>query len=188
MRKRTRARELALQFLYQLDVAGDESLAGLNSFLTEETKDADVRRFAHTLVQGAWGAREASDVLIRRIAKNWDIGRMAAVDRNVLRLAIFELRMPDAAPPKVVINEAIELGKRYSTQHSGKFINGILDKAKETMIEAGELSPVRASLEVDPENAETADDPRLAAEEGEAPRDSGGGEPETKNPAAAGVS
>jgi transcription antitermination factor NusB len=156
MRKRTRGRELALQFLYQLDVSGEEALGNLQDFLGEETKDSDVRRFAEALVKGAWGRREESDALIRKIAKNWDIHRMAAVDRNVLRLAIYELRMPDAAPPKVVINEAIELGKRFSTQHSGKFINGILDKAKETMMAAGELSPARDSVEADPEGAEAA--------------------------------
>jgi transcription antitermination factor NusB len=163
MRKRTRARELALQFLYQLDVGGEEAMSGFGDFLGEETKDSDVRQFARTLLEGAWKRRAESDELIGKIAKNWEIHRMAAVDRNVLRLAIYELRMPGAAPPKVVINEAIELGKRYSTQHSGKFINGILDKAKEILIAAGEVSPAREAIDVDPENAETADDPRVVS-------------------------
>jgi transcription antitermination factor NusB len=140
MRKRTRARELALQFLYQLDVSGEESMPHLGDFLDEETKDGEVQKFARVLVQGAWEHREASDALITTIAKNWEVHRMAAIDRNVLRLAVYELRMPEAAPPKVVINEAIELGKKFSTQHSGKFINGILDKAKEALIASGELA------------------------------------------------
>lgn len=140
MRKRTRARELALQFLYQLDVSGADAMVQLGDFLSEESKDADVQKFARALVKGAWERREESDVLIASIAKNWEIHRMAAVDRNVLRLAVYELRMPGAAPPKVVINEAIELGKRFSTQQSGKFINGILDKAKEALLASGELA------------------------------------------------
>jgi N utilization substance protein B len=166
---------LALQFLYQLDVSGAEQMRELNSFLDEETKDSDVHTFATALVKGAWEGRESSDALITKIAKNWEIHRMAAVDRNVLRLAIYELRMPEAAPPKVVINEAIELGKRFSTQHSGKFINGILDKAKETMMASGEMSKARAQLDVDPENVETADDPSVVADEGNNSTDGGPG-------------
>lgn len=165
MRKRTRARELALQFLYQLDVGGEEAMNGLNDFLDEESSDADVKRFARTLVQGAWEDRERSDELIRKIAKNWDLHRMAAVDRNVLRLAVHELRMPEAAPPKVVINEAIELGKRFSTQHSGKFVNGILDKAKEMMMAAGELAAGGEGEAADSPEGEAAAE-RLRRDEG----------------------
>lgn len=157
MRKRTRARELALQFLYQLDVCGEEAMPILGDFLNEETTDAEVQKFARALVKGAWEGRESSDALITTIAKNWEIHRMAAVDRNVLRLAVYELRMPGAAPPKVVINEAIELGKKFSTQHSGKFINGILDKAKEALIASGDISPASDAADSEAGNGEAPD-------------------------------
>ncbi|HKE00101.1 MAG TPA: transcription antitermination factor NusB [Planctomycetota bacterium] len=134
MRRRTRAREIALQFLYQVDLCGDETLRDVDSFVEDESKAADVRRFAIELIRGTWERREEIDARIRKIAKNWDLHRMAAVDRNVIRMAIHELESDDGAPPKVVINEAIELGKRYSTQHSGAFINGILDRAKEMLL------------------------------------------------------
>ncbi len=142
MRKRTRSRELALQFLYQVDLCGeDPTMAGLDAFLGTESKETDVRRFAAELVRGTWGNRTEIDGLIRKIAKNWDLHRMAVIDRNVLRMAIHELQLPDAAPPKVVINEAIELAKRYSTQHSGKFVNGILDRAKEILLGEAPTTP-----------------------------------------------
>jgi len=135
MRKRTRARELALQFLYQVDLIGEDTLRDLEEFLAAESKEPEVRRFASDLVRGTWSGRVEIDELIRKIAKNWDLHRMAALDRNILRMAIYEMRHADAAPPKVVINEAIELGKRYSTQHSGKFVNGILDRAKQLLFD-----------------------------------------------------
>lgn len=158
MRKRTRARELALQFLYQVDLCGEDTLKRINDFLMNETKDADVLRFATTLVQGAWQKREESDEIIRRIAKNWDLKRMAAIDRNILRIAIYEMMMDGAAPPKVIINEAIDLGKRFSTQQSGKFINGILDRAKAEIRTAGTDAAAGPALGLD-DDVETSDEP-----------------------------
>jgi transcription antitermination factor NusB len=133
MRRRTRAREIALQFLYQVDLCGEETLHDVDEFVRDETKASDVRKFAVELIRGTWAKRHEIDVLIQKIAKNWDLHRMAAVDRNILRMAVYELASRDGAPPKVVINEAIDLGKRYSTQNSGGFINGILDKAREIL-------------------------------------------------------
>lgn len=144
MRKRTRARELALQFLYQVDVGGEDTLLQINDFLTNETKDRDVQRFAVELIQGTWKTRNESDNLIKKIARNWDIHRMAVIDRNILRMAVYEMQMGRGTPPKVVINEAIELGKRFSTQHSGKFINGILDRVKEAF-ESGKIAGMMAA-------------------------------------------
>ena len=128
MKKRTRAREVALQFLYQLDLRGDDLLEEAKSFIRGEERDAETARFALRLVQGTFEHKEAIDKAIQAVAQNWNISRMAVVDRNVLRLATYELLHCDDIPPKVAINEAIELGKRYSTQNSGAFINGILDK------------------------------------------------------------
>jgi len=128
MKKRTRAREIALQFLYQLDLRGDDLMAEAKAFVRGEERDSETARFALRLVEGTVEHRSEIDRMIQGVAQNWNISRMAVVDRNVLRLASYELLHCDDIPPKVAINEAIELGKRYSTQNSGAFINGILDK------------------------------------------------------------
>jgi len=128
VKKRTRARELALQFLYQLDLRGDDLLTEAREFVAAEERDAETTRFALKLVLGTHENKVSIDQMIQAVAQNWNISRMAVVDRNVLRLATYELVHCPDVPPKVAINEAIELGKRYSTQNSGAFINGILDK------------------------------------------------------------
>jgi len=131
MKKRTRARELALQFLYQLDLRGPDFLDESKAFLRDAEDDKGTREFAQHLVRGTAEHGEEIDRLIREVAQNWDIERMAVIDRNVLRMATYELLYCKDIPPKVSINEAIELGKRYSTQNSGGFINGVLDKIKD---------------------------------------------------------
>ncbi len=131
MKKRTRARELALQFLYQLDLRGFDFLDEAGAFLRDEESDKGTRDFALRIVNGSAEHRDEIDDIIRSVAQNWDIERMAVIDRNVLRMATFELLYCEDVPPKVSINEAIELGKRYSTQNSGGFINGVLDKIKD---------------------------------------------------------
>jgi transcription antitermination factor NusB len=130
MKKRTRARELALQFLYQLDLRGPDFLAEEKAFLKGEESDKAAREFATHLIQGTAEHLDEINEIIRAVAQNWQIARMAVIDRNVLRLAAYELLYCEDIPPKVAINEAIELGKRYSTANSGAFINGILDKVK----------------------------------------------------------
>ncbi len=131
MKKRTRARELALQFLYQLDLRGGDFLAEAKAFLHGQESDKSTRDFALHLVRGTAEHLDSINDLIAEVAQNWDIDRMAVIDRNVLRMATFELLFCKDIPPKVSINEAIELGKRYSTQNSGGFINGVLDKIKD---------------------------------------------------------
>ena len=132
MKKRTKARELALQFLYQVDLLGPAALSGLEEFLTGEEPDRETTRYARGLIEGTLEAKEQIDAAIQQVAQNWEIPRMAVIDRNVLRLATYELLFCPDIPPKVAINEAIELGKRYSTQNSGGFINGVLDKVKDS--------------------------------------------------------
>jgi transcription antitermination factor NusB len=127
VKKRTRARELALQFLYQADLV-KKPIAESDEFLREEERDPETRRFAQRLIEGTLEGCESIDTVIQDVAQNWNISRMAVVDRNVLRLATYELLNCEDIPPKVAINEAIEIGKRYSTQNSGAFINGILDR------------------------------------------------------------
>ena len=130
MKKRTRARELALQALYQLDIQGDAFAEEVGAYVRDEEHDTETADFAIELVRGVFVERDAIDAAIRAVAQNWDLERMAVVDRNVLRMATHELMHLDEIPPKVSINEAIELGKRYSTKNSGAFINGILDRIK----------------------------------------------------------
>jgi len=130
MRRRTRARELALQFLYTLDVRGSEILEDLDDFLTESGASRLARRFATELVHGVVKHQAELDAGIVRVAQNWSLDRMPPVDRNILRLASFELLHCPEIPIGVALNEAIELGKRYSTAQSGAFVNGILDQVK----------------------------------------------------------
>ena len=130
MRRRTRAREIAVQFLYQLDLRGDEIADSMHEFVDAETEDRDVREFANRLIQGTRKQQEETDLCLRQVARNWDLSRMAAVDRNILRMAVYELLQCPDIPPKVTINEAIEIGKKFSTANSGAFINGILDRVR----------------------------------------------------------
>jgi transcription antitermination factor NusB len=131
MKKRTRSRELALQALYMLDLRGSDFLAEVDGFLREEEPEKATREFAVHLIRGTAERMDEINGLNREVAQNWDIERMAVIDRNVLRMATYELVYCPDIPPKVSINEAIELGKRYSTQNSGGFINGVLDRIKD---------------------------------------------------------
>jgi transcription antitermination factor NusB len=128
MKRRSKARELALQALYQVDLTKDDDRKHVDKVLAEQDADKEQREFARDLVYGTLDHREEIDKMISDVTQNWAISRMAVVDRNVLRLATHELLHRDDIPPKVSINEAIEIGKRFSTTNSGAFINGILDK------------------------------------------------------------
>ncbi len=130
MRRRTKARQLALQFLYQFDLRSQEILEQKEIFIAENETSAEVKKYAKELIDGCLLYWEEIDAAITKVAKNWDISRMAVVDRTVLRIAVYELLYREDVPQKVAINEAINLGKRFSTEHSGAFINGILDNLK----------------------------------------------------------
>jgi N utilization substance protein B len=155
MGKRREARERAVQFLFQHDLNPPENLEealGLfwesqrASVIEQEkgkatwgqkvapsppsTEEAAVRLFADPLIRGALEHRQECDAQIGRHCKNWDLHRLAAVDRNIMRLAIFEMLHREDIPPVVSINEAVDIAKKFSTQDSGKFVNGILDKVK----------------------------------------------------------
>ena len=132
MRKRTRARECALKILYQVNITKDSSKDIFKSFWQnlEKDTDKDLRDFVSTLVNGVIDNLERVDKEVISFAKNWQMHRMAVIDRNVLRLATFELLFIEDIPRKVSINEAIELAKKYGDKDSGKFVNGILDKIK----------------------------------------------------------
>jgi len=126
--RRTKARERALQALYQIDVAAEDIDDALARFWKSfEPVEREVMALAEALVRGVAGHRRAVDDAIERVSTNWRLDRMAKVDRNVLRMAVYELLETDV-PVKVVINEAIELGKKYGSESSGAFINGVLDR------------------------------------------------------------
>ena len=133
IRKRTRARELALQSLYMLDQRGTDVADEVDAFIDDSDADPDVRGYARKLVVGVRHNREEIDRHVAGVAENWDLYRMAVVDRNVLRIGCYEIAFQPDIPPKVAINEAIDLAKRFSTVESGSFVNGILDKIKQQL-------------------------------------------------------
>jgi transcription antitermination factor NusB len=128
MRKRTRARELALQALYQIEIRGRDVLEDAISFCVGRAGDEEVGQFASELVKGCQNHLGEIDKEITSAVENWELPRMAVVDRCILRLAVYEILFRDDIPPKVSVNEAIELAKKYSTENSSMFVNGILDK------------------------------------------------------------
>jgi N utilization substance protein B len=159
MGKRREARERAVQFLFQHDLNPPEDLqAALEEFwgsqraaaIAEDkgvaswgqpielppptTDEAAVRLFADPLIRGTLEHRDQADSVIKKHARNWELHRIAAVDRNILRLAIYEMLHRDDIPPVVSINEAVDIAKKFSTQDSGKFVNGILDKVRSELL------------------------------------------------------
>ena len=129
MGKRRKAREVALQLLYQLDVQSESNPEPhLPEFWARHPVDRDVREFAEVLIRGAKLHEPKIDELISQFAENWELERMAVVDRNILRQGVFEILWMEDVPPKVAINEALEVAKKFSTHESSRFINGILDR------------------------------------------------------------
>jgi N utilization substance protein B len=136
--KRTKARERALQALYQIDVAATDLDEALSRFWKSfEPVEREVMDRAEALVRGVAEHRRVVDEAIEGVSTRWRLDRMARVDRNILRLAVHELLHRSEVPVKVVINEAIELGKKYGSESSGAFINGVLDRV------AAALPPAR---------------------------------------------
>ena len=155
MGKRREARERAVQFLFQHDLSPPEDLdRALDEFwLTQRAaaiaedkapatwgvqtelppptaEEAACRLFSEPLIRGTLQHRDAIDEHIKKHVKNWDFNRIAAVDRNIMRLAIYEMLHREDIPPVVSINEAVDIAKKFSTNDSGKFVNGVLDKVK----------------------------------------------------------
>lgn len=128
MGKRRRSRELALQVLYQLDITKQDAIKAIaqsrDHFSEKEERDG----FAERIVLGVLDHGQEIDRLIEQYSENWRLDRMSMIDRNILRMALFELLYCEDIPPKVTLDEAIELGKRYGSGDSGSFINGILDR------------------------------------------------------------
>ncbi len=130
MASRRKARELALQMLYQWEVGGHTPEHVAATFLAGRPLDREVESFARALFEGAVAEAPELDRVLAAHSKNWRLQRMAAVDRNILRLALFELRRHPATPPAVVINEALEIARRFSDAESVEFVNGVLDAVR----------------------------------------------------------
>lgn len=132
MRKRTHARECALKILYQIDITKDETELSIQNFWENQETEESIKDFATQLVNGTMENIDKINSIISAHAENWQISRMAVIDRNILRLAAYELLFLTDIPPKVSINEAVELAKKYGDTDSSKFVNGILDKINKT--------------------------------------------------------
>ena len=132
MRKRTQARELALQILYKRDLNPEPIETILNSFCESKPFPEDIRQYADRLVRGTVENQEQIDEVLIKYTEHWELHRMAVVDRNILRFSTYELLYLEEIPPKVVINEAVNIAKKFSQEESGKFVNGILDKINHT--------------------------------------------------------
>lgn len=139
-RARSKGRELALKYLYQADVRGAD-VEPFDSFTRHQDEGGGGAAFGRLIAEGVLQRKVEIDRLLSGLARNWSISRMPIIDRNILRIGAFELESPDAPPRNVVINEAIELAKRFSTADSGKFINGILDRIGRDA--SGEPAPER---------------------------------------------
>jgi len=125
--RRTRARELAMQGLFQLDVQGSDLLERLFNFFKETDANDMTIHLAMKWTKETWGNLVACDELITGSTLKWKMSRLSPVDKSILRLSVYQLLFCDDIPKKVVINEAIELAKKYSTEKSPGFINGVLD-------------------------------------------------------------
>ncbi len=135
MRKRTQAREHALKILYQAEMTRRSIDLTSRQFWGEmDSIDANIQSFAQRLSSGIEGKIQEIDEKISQYAANWQLKRMAVIDRNVLRIGVYELLYTEDIPPKVTINEAVELAKKYGDMESGKFVNGILDKIHKTEV------------------------------------------------------
>jgi transcription antitermination protein NusB len=134
------ARECALQMLYELDVGKHSKDEILRTYWQMNEHPPKVRDFAEQLFVGTVQRLKEIDKVIQQHTKNWRLGRMAVVDRNVLRLAVFEFLSGGKTPETVVINEALEIARKFSTHESAQFVNGILDSIKNELMDKGRRS------------------------------------------------
>jgi N utilization substance protein B len=128
MGARTTGREAALQMLFAMESAEHDADRAIHDFWREFPGDAEGRAYADELVRGVARNRDALDAQIRNVSTHWRLERMTPIDRNILRLGTFELGFQDEVPRAVAIDEAVELAKRYGTDNSSSFVNGVLDK------------------------------------------------------------
>lgn len=143
MRKRTKARDYCLKFLYQSDITKTSADKDIEEFWqNQEEIDSEVKDFSNSLIKGTLENSKEIDQKLASYAANWQLKRMAVVDRNILRMATFELIYLKDIPPKVSINEAVDLAKKYGDTESGRFVNGILDKINKTECADKKQNPI----------------------------------------------
>jgi transcription antitermination protein NusB len=130
---RSKCREWALQLLYQTEYSGHRAGESIRFYRYFQDRGGQTPAYLMKLVEGVAAHQEELDALIRQYSEHWRLERMAAVDRNLLRLSLYELLHEPEVPAKVVINEAVELAKRFGSEESGSFINGILDRVRQSV-------------------------------------------------------
>ena len=144
VRARRKGRELALQALYQLEITRDESERALAEIFAGDA-GADARRFASDLVRGVLRERQRIDDLIEKACEHWRMERLSRTDVNVIRVATYELMTPPHLPVEIALNEAIEIARRYGTEESAAFVNGVLDRIAAELGRKGEGEGKQAS-------------------------------------------
>jgi N utilization substance protein B len=132
--RRRKSREFALQVLYQLNITKQDAAAAFTEFEKHFSPDGMTDDFVRRLVHGVLEHRLELDGLIEQYSEHWRIDRIDMIDRTILRMALFELLYCEDIPPKVTLNEAIDLGKRFGSEDSGSFINGILDRVQNEVV------------------------------------------------------
>ncbi len=133
MGARREGRESAMQFLFLRDLGGADGSEALGAFFRIRDSSPSAQKFCRSLVDGILAHASEVDAILSRYTENYEIRRLSAVDRNILRVAIYEMLHCPEVPPVVSINEAIEIAKKYSTEESGRFVNGILDRFKSSL-------------------------------------------------------
>jgi N utilization substance protein B len=129
---RRKAREIALQMLYQMEVNPVDPPEALELFWRNLAASQSTKEFVNRIVEGVYGKREEIDKLIKKHSEHWRLDRMDWVDKSILRMGVFEILFCEDIPVKVAMNEAVDLGKKFGAEESGAFINGILDKISKT--------------------------------------------------------
>ncbi|TFG49894.1 MAG: transcription antitermination factor NusB [Candidatus Brocadiia bacterium] len=125
--RRTRARELTMQALYQLDVQGDSVFDYIDDFLVENEPDDETRKLASKWTRQTWKNIEACDEIIMDSTIKWEMSRLSLVDKSILRMSVYQMKFCEDIPPRAVINEAVEIAKKYSSDKAFSFVNGVLD-------------------------------------------------------------
>lgn len=130
---RRKGRELAVQALYRMELTGDESASGSDGLWEHFDSTAEARAFASALVSGVVAERQEIDTLLAEVLENWSVARLSRVDLNVLRVGAHELRHPGEVPTAVVLDEAIEIARRFGGEEAAQFVNGVLDRVAERL-------------------------------------------------------
>lgn len=144
MNKRSQARQIAMQCLYQMDLVKADLDDALHYFRDQENTTEDVLLLAQELADAAFSHREEIDNILRRHLHKWDFDRIGKVEKAILRLGVYELQHQPSVPPKVALNEAVELAKEFTTQKSVRFVNGVLDNCmKELRPPTAKPAPAR---------------------------------------------